>query len=199
MLALAASLVYRIWGQQLMQAAMVPSAKFVPQKALVSHTYASPTMWYARPDIRQNNPALWTPAGVTTDGSGQAAIFFIHPTSYLERSKWNAPLDDKESADRARLFIQGQASAFNNAGQIWAPRYRQATFGAFLTGKKEAQMALGAAYRDVAAAFDYFLSQNEGRPLILAAHSQGSQIGRAHVCTPVTNAHLECLLLLEKK
>src|SRR3546814_1421510 len=35
-------------------------------------------------------------------------------------------------------------------------------------------MALGAAYRDVAAAFDYFLSQNEGRPLILAAHSQGS-------------------------
>src|SRR3546814_8134581 len=109
----------------------------------------------ARPDIRQNNPALWTPAGVTTDGSGQAAIFFIHPTSYLERSKWNAPLDDKESADRARLFIQGQASAFNNAGQIWAPRYRQATFGAFLTGKKEAQMALGAAYRDVAAAFDY--------------------------------------------
>src|SRR3546814_3177453 len=81
----------------------------------------------ARPDIRQNNPALWTPAGVTTDGSGQAAIFFIHPTSYLERSKWNAPLDDKESADRARLFIQGQASAFNNAGQIWAPRYRQAT------------------------------------------------------------------------
>src|SRR3546814_2884597 len=25
------------------------------------------------------------------------------------------------------------------------------------------------------------------------------QIGRAHVCTPVTNAHLVCLLLLEKK
>src|SRR3546814_19395811 len=126
MLALAASLVYRIWGQQLMQAAMVPSAKFVPQKALVSHTYASPTMWYARPDIRQNNPALWTPAGVTTDGSGQAAIFFIHPTSSLERSKWNAPLDDKESADRARLIIQGTARALHIAGPIWAPRYRQA-------------------------------------------------------------------------
>src|SRR3546814_5480061 len=26
-----------------------------------------------------------------------------------------------------------------------------------------------------------------------------SQIGRAHVCTPVTNAHLVCRLLLEKK
>src|SRR3546814_7084202 len=28
---------------------------------------------------------------------------------------------------------------------------------------------------------------------------QGRQIGRAHVCTPVTNAHLVCRLLLEKK
>src|SRR3546814_10535014 len=27
----------------------------------------------------------------------------------------------------------------------------------------------------------------------------GREIGRAHVCTPVTNAHLVCLLLLEKK
>src|SRR3546814_3029401 len=27
----------------------------------------------------------------------------------------------------------------------------------------------------------------------------GEQIGRAHVCTPVTNAHLVCRLMLEKK
>src|SRR3546814_1866093 len=27
----------------------------------------------------------------------------------------------------------------------------------------------------------------------------GMEIGRAHVCTPVTNAHLVCRLLLEKK
>src|SRR3546814_10908189 len=27
----------------------------------------------------------------------------------------------------------------------------------------------------------------------------GRQIGRAHVCTPVTNAHLVCRLLLEKQ
>src|SRR3546814_3139429 len=28
---------------------------------------------------------------------------------------------------------------------------------------------------------------------------QNDEIGRAHVCTPVTNAHLVCRLLLEKK
>src|SRR3546814_9579490 len=27
----------------------------------------------------------------------------------------------------------------------------------------------------------------------------GEEIGRAHVCTPVTNAHIVCRLLLEKK
>src|SRR3546814_7719607 len=35
-------------------------------------------------------------------------------------------------------------------------------------------------------------------PLYLA-HDAGIQIGRAQVCTPVTNAHLVCRLLLEKK
>src|SRR3546814_5681421 len=33
----------------------------------------------------------------------------------------------------------------------------------------------------------------------LSAFGVDRQIGRAHVCTPVTNAHLVCRLLLEKK
>src|SRR3546814_3541499 len=39
-------------------------------------------------------------------------------------------------------------------------------------------------------------------PAILAQRDPGAlgkEIGRAHVCTPVTNAHLVCRLLLEKK
>src|SRR3546814_6503302 len=35
---------------------------------------------------------------------------------------------------------------------------------------------------------------------VRVGHSwMGLEIGRAHVCTPVTNAHLVCRLLLEKK
>jgi hypothetical protein len=102
-------------------------------------------------------------------------MFYIHPTSYRERARWNAPIDDKIANDRAALFLRGQATAFNDSAAIWAPRYRQATFGAFLTGQKEAQLALDLAYGDVAAAFDSFVTQiDPDRPIILAGHSQGA-------------------------
>src|SRR3546814_7665656 len=35
--------------------------------------------------------------------------------------------------------------------------------------------------------------------LVAVAVAPDAEIGRAHVCTPVTNAHLVCRLLLEKK
>jgi hypothetical protein len=64
---------------------------------------------------------------------------------------------------------------FNEIGEVWAPKYRQATFGAFLTTKAEAQKALDFAYRDVAAAFEAFLAAVPAeRPIVLAGHSQGS-------------------------
>jgi len=106
------------------------------------------------------------------------AVFFVHPTSYLSRSNWNAPIgqDADPEADRiARIYVRGMASPFNAASQIWAPRYRQATMGAFLTDKQEGQDAIDAAYADVREAFRYFLSSlDEGSPIVLAGHSQGS-------------------------
>jgi hypothetical protein len=61
------------------------------------------------------------------------------------------------------------------AGEIWAPRYRQAAIGAFLTTKPEGQQALNAAYQDVLLAFDSFMAKvQKDRPIILAGHSQGA-------------------------
>ena len=58
---------------------------------------------------------------------------------------------------------------------MWAPRYRQAAFGAFLLDTKDAAQALDLAYSDVARAFDAFLSAiPPGEPIILAGHSQGA-------------------------
>ncbi|MDG5489231.1 DUF3089 domain-containing protein [Sphingomonas sp. BGYR3] len=165
---------YRIWGVQLMRAAMVPSAPFSMQGAMGPERYADAKMWIARPDL-PGNPALWVPAGQSVGKAPGAAMFYIHPTSYLSRNAWNAPLDDREANDRAALFLRGQASAFNASAAIWAPRYRQATFGAFLTDQGAASQALDLAYGDVAAAFDRFLAEIPAdRPIILAGHSQGA-------------------------
>jgi len=103
------------------------------------------------------------------------AVFFVHPTSYLERANWNAPLTHDESQRRARLMVRGMASAFNQASEIWVPRYRQATFGAFLTDAPAAQMAIDAAYADIEQAFAFFISSvDPDLPIVLAGHSQGA-------------------------
>jgi Protein of unknown function (DUF3089) len=173
-LVLIGALAWRIFEMQVMRVAMVPTVAFKEEPQPLGPDYTKIAMWIARPDIR-NNPSLWVPEGFTTGAKPAAAVFFIHPTSFLQRNRWNAPLRDPESQWRARLFVQSQASAFNGVAEVWAPKYRQATFGAFLTAKKDADLALALAYRDVLAAFDVFLAEiPKDRPIILAGHSQGS-------------------------
>jgi len=181
--------VLRIWADDLTEFAFVPRGKFAPQQPLEANAYADPAMWFSRPGIGVEDPSRWQPAYAKPAESASAAplppaeapavpqfaVFFIHPTSYLEKQWWNAPLTDKTSQDRARLFLKGMASPFNQASEIWAPRYRQAAFGAFLTDDPQADQALDAAYHDVSQAFDYFLdSIGPDTPIVLAGHSQGS-------------------------
>lgn len=172
-LAIAAVFAFRLFPGQIMRASMVPSAAFEALPGVAPNAYADPKMWIARPD-KPGNPALWAPPGYKPAAAPEAAVFFIHPTSYLERARWNAPLDNQEANDRAALFLRAQASAFNEVGAIWAPRYRQATFGAFLTNQAEAEKALDLAYGDVLVAFNQFLKEAGNRPIILAGHSQGA-------------------------
>lgn len=175
-----------IWSDKATQIAFVPTAEFVEQDPLAGNAYQEPAMWYSRPGIgAPRDPARWQPpfaadenAEPTAAGEEEPppafAVFFVHPTSYIDRSAWNGPMDDPDADARARLFIKGMASPFNRAAEIWAPKYRQATFGAFLTDEEAATRAIDAAYRDVAQAFDYFLdSIDPDMPIVLAGHSQG--------------------------
>lgn len=166
----------RLYGLQLSRIAFVPGEAFRDQPALSGNAYDAPAMWIARPDIA-DNPARWLPTGAPKNvkQATDVAIFFVHPTSYLTKDHWNAPLDDKDANERAALFVRGQASVFSAAGEIWAPRYRQAAFGAFLTDQPEAAKAMALAYRDILMAFDAFVAaQKPGTAIILAGHSQGS-------------------------
>lgn len=168
---------YRLWGQQLINVAMVPSRTFTAPPPLPKDAYSRADQWIAWPGL-ERDPSQWRPAGVkAAPVSERAAIFFVHPTTYLasaNKAAWNAPVSEAESRGLAARFVQSQASAFNDLGAIWAPRYRQAHFGAFLTEKADGQKAIDAAYADVAQAFDAFVAANPDGPIILAGHSQGS-------------------------
>lgn len=162
------------WGTSLLISRAVPTGHFAPAAAGSSPDYAQAANWLARPGL-VNDPSSWIPAGVADPPGGNAAIFYIHPTTYLRTDRWNAPLEPGSDTEfRSEIFVQSQASAFNGAGQIWAPRYRQAAFGAFLLKNEDAQKALDFAYRDIVAAFDEFLREAGDRPIILAGHSQGA-------------------------
>lgn len=182
-LAIAGLLVLRLYWDDLAAIAYVPQSDFVEQAPLESNAYQDPAMWLSRPGIGIDDPARWQPA---LEGEGRQlpaqtapeqdfAVFFVHPTSYLDRNHWNAPLDDAQSQNIARLYVRGMASPFNQASEIWAPRYRQATFGAFLTDAPEGKKAIDSAYQDVLQAFRFFVASiDETKPIVLAGHSQGS-------------------------
>jgi hypothetical protein len=161
------------WGGQALVSQAVPKGHFEQPQAGGGPDYALASSWVARPG-GAHDPSQWLPEGVS-GSTGHAAVFYIHPTTYLDTDRWNAPIEvGGDTEFRTQLFVQSQASAFNGAGQIWAPRYRQAAYGAFLLKSDDAQKALDFAYRDVAAAFDEFVKESGDRPIILAGHSQGA-------------------------
>jgi len=162
------------WGGRVLLDQAVPKGHFQAAAAGSGPDYSQPANWVARPELA-DDLSRWSPAGVATAHSGKAAVFYIHPTTYLTTAAWNAPLEPGgDTEERTRLFVQSQASAFNGAGQVWAPRYRQAAYGAFLLKSDDAQKALDLAYGDVAEAFEEFVKEAGDRPIILAGHSQGA-------------------------
>ncbi len=174
MLVLGFGLAYNMFSEQIFRAVMVPSVSFDQSPQDGKPDYSRPESWLSRPGLAKD-PSRWAPKGFAATETPKAAVFYVSPTTFLRRDRWNAPLDDQQANYYLRLFAQSQASAFNGVGAIWAPRYRQATFGAFLTSDADAQRALDFAYHDVAAAFDAFLAAvPPEQPIVLVGHSQGA-------------------------
>jgi pimeloyl-ACP methyl ester carboxylesterase len=184
LLAVAAGFVIFQFGNRVLLSEATPKGHFERKAAGGGPDYSRMESWVARPD-QPNDPSRWAPKSYA-DGSNylgfmpppaiHIAAFYVHPTTYLDRDLWNAPLfPGGQTEFRTRLFVQSQASAFSDAAEVWAPRYRQAAYGAFLLRTEDAQRALDLAYSDVSAAFDAFLKRlPSNEPIILAGHSQGA-------------------------
>lgn len=158
-----------------------PNVPFTEQARPTAPDYSQPSAWAALPDMRDS--ADWTPAPELADRQAEAEVdvFFIHPTIYVGRigeRNWNGPVDDPELNLRIEMStIKYQASVFNGAARVYAPRYRQAHIHAYFAREDSASafQAFDLAYADVRRAFQYYLDNyNEGRPVIIASHSQGT-------------------------
>jgi pimeloyl-ACP methyl ester carboxylesterase len=109
--------------------------------------------------------------------NARADVFFVHPTTYMTAPAKNARYDEP-GMTRERLdfnVLSSSVSTFNACCRIFVPRYRQASIASFLGHGPRSLAAFDLAYSDVARAFDYYVSHdNDGRPFIIAGHSQGS-------------------------
>lgn len=174
--------IFQFGGNVLLKTA-TPKGHFEAVAAGDGPDYSKIDSWLCHPLVFKpgtvegvpNDPCMWQPPDEQTDLKPHAQTFYIHPTTYLQGDRWNAPLHPGGDTEfRTHLFAQSQASAFEGLGDVWAPRYRQAAFGAFLLKSEDAERSLDFAYRDVAAAFDEFVRHAGNAPIILAAHSQGA-------------------------
>ena len=155
-----------------------PNQGFELSLKLPAPDYSRPENWAALPD--RKDLADLVPQGISPGDQQSIApvdVFFIHPTGYMHGDTWNSPMNpDSLTEENTYWMMANQASAFNGCGRIYAPRYREAVLYSFI-GKDQSQgtKAIDLAYRDVEAAFDYFLKHfNQGRPFIIASHSQGT-------------------------
>ena len=142
--------------------------------------YSNLDCWAAHPYKKDPSDSL--PKSLRKDfvADSAADIFFIYPTSYGDSTfpfGYNAPIDNADiNAKTDYNSILYQASIFNAAGRVFSPRYRQANYWCYFPKDTAlAKAAFALAYEDVKAAFMYYLVHyNNGRPIIIAAHSQGT-------------------------
>ena len=159
-----------------------PTGTFSSNKTPSPPNYSDQKYWSALPTM--SDMADNTPPGLTDNQStAQVDVFFMYPTIYVGEKgddQWNAPVDDASFNKRVdESTIKFQASIFNGAGKVYAPRYRQAHLNTYFEKDKAmAKKVFDLAYEDLKQAFEYYLENyNEGRPIIIAAHSQGTTHG----------------------
>lgn len=122
----------------------------------------------------------WLALPTTTEKA--VDVFYLYPTAW-QKVNANDPniceIDNPSMVRGSKLAFARQATAFEPVGNIYAPYYQQvdALYCLTLPIDQQEKVIGGVPKADVFAAFDYYIKNyNQGRPFILAGHSQGSNI-----------------------
>lgn len=151
--------------------------------------YADEKNWASLPWVKNNSDSVPGKQKRPEPDDPAVDVFFIHPTAFTKKPndqyQWNASVTNQKinrKVDDGTILYQ--ASVFNRSCNIYAPRYRQAQISAFYPRKQpDGKKALDLAYSDVKAAFEYYLQHyNNGKPFIIASHSQGTYHAQKLLC-----------------
>lgn len=163
-----------LFREKIFMALIRPSADFANDVRPPAPDYKNDDHWAALPG-REDRADFEIGALDDRQAGAPVDVFYVHPTTFIDRSGWNAPIDNERAREIIDEFVmKGQASAFNGCCQVYAPLYRQATFYSFIDETGQGKAARAFAYEDVARAFDEFAARTGQRPFILAGHSQGA-------------------------
>ena len=129
--------------------------------------YSKKESWYKIPEITKD-----------------VDTFYVYATEYImgsleEGAPDYATLDNAEMLQGVAAEYMAHATAYEESTNLFMPYYRQCGMPIMKkawkeTGNCEAAIS-GMPYNDITAALDYYFENyNDGRPFIIAGHSQGS-------------------------
>ncbi|MEI6898495.1 MAG: DUF3089 domain-containing protein [Bacteroidota bacterium] len=109
-------------------------------------------------------------------------VFYLYPTVWAPDSATNTlycSIDNPSMLVGSVSAFNRQATAFETAGNLFAPYYRQANAARTLVLNEDQRWEIirEVPAVDITAAFDYYIRHyNNGRPFIIVGHSQGANV-----------------------
>lgn len=110
--------------------------------------------------------------------SKPADLFIVSPTVDLGiGGNKNMSLADNEAKKNFYGALNMERGIYEQHCRMYAPYYRQAVLADYDLPANEAEPYFNLAYKDVRAAFVYYMQhENNGRPFVLAGFSQGAEM-----------------------
>ena len=159
-----------------------------PPATLDKNDYSKPESWLCRPGRTDDACAIdLTTTVVAADGTmtkeawtpnPKAPIdcFYVYPTVSADPGT----LSDMSAGNEERNVIRQQFARLGSQCRTFAPLYRQVTLVGLrtaLAGGGKLELDRGTGYNDVLDAWNHYLkNDNNGRGVVLIAHSQGSYV-----------------------
>ncbi|MDO4178318.1 MAG: DUF3089 domain-containing protein [Phascolarctobacterium sp.] len=105
-------------------------------------------------------------------------VFIVCPTVDMgQAGNFNADITDEKIKNKFIGALNMEKGIYEDVGRMFSPFYRQAAFTIYSKSLEEQEKYLLSAYSDVSDAFKYYMANiNQGRPVILAGFSQGSDM-----------------------